>query len=227
MIVGGKEVPNPWVFSSPSAASGRLYHHDGRPVREPPCREDARSDDEYLFALATTKAALVAWGEARGDSFKIVDYEIEPTHSDLNQYGENGEVLRVLEKDHFRGYCFGPRYIDQESPPVQPSTVGDSSGQTLLDTASSGTAECDELTATNPEAISNKQPPFSWQEQARAIADEIDKADSPNAYDSVTHIAERVASVMRDRKINGPRGPLAPTTILREALQGKRWKRKR
>jgi len=39
-------------------------------------------------------------------------------------------------------------------------------------------------------------------------------------------IAERVARRLRERGINGPRGPLSGGTILREALQGGRWKRK-
>ncbi len=91
----------------------------------------------------------------------------------------------------------------------------------------SGAPDSDEPTATTPAAINGKQTPIEWQEQARAIADEVDKADSPNAYDSVSHIAERVASAMREKGIKGPRGPLSPATILREALQGGKWKRKR
>lgn len=63
----------------------------------------------------------------------------------------------------------------------------------------------------------------SWQEQARQIANELDQRDaSVGAHDSITSMAERVAIEMRNRGINGPRGPLSGATIKREALQGKR-----
>lgn len=67
-----------------------------------------------------------------------------------------------------------------------------------------------------------------WRDKARAIADELDAADARgDCYDSVRHLAERVATVMRERRIYGPRGPLNDQTVLREALQGRRWNRKR
>lgn len=66
-----------------------------------------------------------------------------------------------------------------------------------------------------------------WRVQAPAIADELDDADAKvGAHDSLTSIADRVAERLRERGINGPRGPLSGATILREALQGGRWKRK-
>jgi hypothetical protein len=75
---------------------------------------------------------------------------------------------------------------------------------------------------------SGKSEPRDWQEVARAIADELDKKDAiAGAHDSVTNIADRVAAELRDRKTRGPRGPLSGATILREALQGRKWKRKR
>ena len=67
-----------------------------------------------------------------------------------------------------------------------------------------------------------------WREQARTITDELDSADlKVGAYDSVTNIADRVAKRMRELGINGPRGPLSGRTVLREALQGGKWKRKK
>ncbi len=69
--------------------------------------------------------------------------------------------------------------------------------------------------------------PDDWKVQARAIADEIDDADAKaGAHDGLRGIADRVAKRLRERGINGPRGPLSGGTILREALQGGRWKRK-
>ena len=66
-----------------------------------------------------------------------------------------------------------------------------------------------------------------WRVQARAIADEIDDADAKaGAHDSLKNIADRVAGRLRERGINGPRGPLSGATIMREALQAGRWKRK-
>ncbi|MDI3515301.1 MAG: hypothetical protein PWP40_2530 [Rhodocyclaceae bacterium] len=69
--------------------------------------------------------------------------------------------------------------------------------------------------------------PGDWRVQARAIADELDAIDAnAKSFSSVRDIAERVARRLRERGINGPRGPLSGGTILREALQGGRWKRK-
>ena len=66
-----------------------------------------------------------------------------------------------------------------------------------------------------------------WTVQARAIADELDAIDATaKSHDSLTNIADRVEARMRERGVHGPRGPLTGKTILREALQGGRWKRK-
>ena len=70
--------------------------------------------------------------------------------------------------------------------------------------------------------------PGDWKVQARAIADEHDAADKKSGcYDSLTNMADRVAKSMREREIYGPRGPLGGKTVLREALQGGKWSRKR
>ena len=80
-----------------------------------------------------------------------------------------------------------------------------------------------------PGAVRDGETPAAaaiWQEEARAIADELDARDrKAGAYSSTTDIADRVADEMRKRGVEGPRGPLMPANILREALQGKRWKR--
>lgn len=68
----------------------------------------------------------------------------------------------------------------------------------------------------------------TWQERAREIADIFDATDAKSgAHDSLTSIAQRVENKMRTLGIHGPRGPLSSGTILREALQGQRWTRKR
>ena len=67
-----------------------------------------------------------------------------------------------------------------------------------------------------------------WQTTARTIADELHEKDKlAGAHSSITDIADRVAVELRARGIHGTRAaPLAGTTVLREALQGKKWKRK-
>ena len=70
--------------------------------------------------------------------------------------------------------------------------------------------------------------PGDWKAQARAIADEHDAANKKGGcHDSLTSMADRVAKSMREREIYGPRGPLGGKTVLREALQGGKWSRKR
>lgn len=75
------------------------------------------------------------------------------------------------------------------------------------------------------------QPPApgsTWQDKARAIADELDQKDAAvGAHDSVTSMGNRVAAEMRKRQIYGPNGPLSGSTVKREALQGGLWVRPR
>ncbi|GAB1424261.1 hypothetical protein MASR2M16_14950 [Thauera terpenica] len=70
-------------------------------------------------------------------------------------------------------------------------------------------------------------PGRAWQDEARHIANDLDEYDrATGCHDSKEGIAERVAVELRKRGVWGPRGPLATGTVLREALQGARWKRK-
>lgn len=67
-----------------------------------------------------------------------------------------------------------------------------------------------------------------WKTACRAIADELDARDAEaGAWDSVTHIAERVQNIARERGIRGPHGQLTASNIRREALQGERWSKHR
>jgi hypothetical protein len=69
----------------------------------------------------------------------------------------------------------------------------------------------------------------SWQERARAIADEVDAVDArTTAFRSLRDMADRVAQELRrEGVLSNERLPLSRGTVLREALQGGRWKRKR
>lgn len=67
-----------------------------------------------------------------------------------------------------------------------------------------------------------------WTHLAREIADGLHEKDTKcGAFSSLRDIAERVQVEMRTRQFHGPRGPLSSATILREALQGGRWIRKK
>lgn len=67
---------------------------------------------------------------------------------------------------------------------------------------------------------------FAWKDQARAIADELHRRDMvAGAWSSNSDIANRVAKECVQRGVLGPRGRLTANNILREALQGWRWKR--
>ena len=64
----------------------------------------------------------------------------------------------------------------------------------------------------------------TWQEIARQIANDLDQKDmASELHDSVKNMADRVARELRTQKVFGPRGPLSPGTVLREALQGGKW----
>ena len=66
----------------------------------------------------------------------------------------------------------------------------------------------------------------SWQDRARAIADEMHRRDlAARVWSSNSDIADRVAKEAMRRGVTGPRGQLTAGNILREALQGGRWKR--
>lgn len=111
------------------------------------------------------------------------------------------------------------KWLDGAGAPYRyptPATASDSHGRAAetggqaLSTASKG-----------------KNPAPVWQSEARRVADEIDRRDrNAGAYSSLTDIAERVATDMRERGIEGMRGPLTHPNIRREALQGGRWRRR-
>lgn len=83
-------------------------------------------------------------------------------------------------------------------------------------------AECGASVAAEP-ARKDKE----WAVCAREIADELHARDvAAGCHDSIVHMAERVATELRERGIHGPRGPLSGPTVKREALQGKKWMRK-
>jgi len=67
-----------------------------------------------------------------------------------------------------------------------------------------------------------------WKSQCRQIADEFEEADiDANAFSSLADMADRVAVEAEKRGIRGANGGLlAPSYILRDALQGGRWIRK-
>lgn len=74
--------------------------------------------------------------------------------------------------------------------------------------------------------IDDQRASFSWQDRVREIADEIHRRDMrAGAWSSNSDIAARVAIEAMQRGVIGPRGQLTEGNILREALQGGRWKR--
>ncbi len=65
-----------------------------------------------------------------------------------------------------------------------------------------------------------------WKSEVRKIADEFHAQDlAGGAWSSLSDMAGRVAVEARERGIRGPHGQLTAGNILREALQGKKWKR--
>ena len=65
-----------------------------------------------------------------------------------------------------------------------------------------------------------------WKSEVRKIADEFHAQDlAGGAWSSLSDMAGRVAVEAREREIRGPHGQLTAANILREALQGKKWKR--
>jgi hypothetical protein len=67
--------------------------------------------------------------------------------------------------------------------------------------------------------------PISWEDHARAIADELFDHDTRlKTRDSLANYANRVMEIMQTREIHGPRGRIVnPKTIQRLALQSDKW----
>lgn len=84
------------------------------------------------------------------------------------------------------------------------------------------------IAVTVPEVATVAHGSADWKSQARAIADELDAADArAGAWSSNSDMAHRVAREAMNRGVVGPHGQLTGANILREALQGERWVRKR
>lgn len=74
----------------------------------------------------------------------------------------------------------------------------------------------------------SSKPGNDWKEECRKIADELDAQDAKaGAWSSNDDMSGRVAREAIKRCITGPNGQLTAANILREALQGGRWTRKR
>lgn len=99
--------------------------------------------------------------------------------------------------------------------------------------------DCETALDDTPAAAKGKAgtttPGDDWTDEARVIAEECFEADTKAGVrdslatkNSVGHITGgycfRVMGIMQERGIKGPRGIIGnPATIMREALQGKKW----
>jgi len=67
-----------------------------------------------------------------------------------------------------------------------------------------------------------------WTVSARQIADDLHRKDAKGGvWSSLKDMGDRVAIIAAEKDIKGAQGPLTGANILREALQGGRWKRPR
>lgn len=188
------------------------------------------------------KNALVARIEAEEAKLEAVTLRLEKRERTRRRYECNG-ILRIMPGAAKAIMIEGKAFVDRAYLPGKPLTLRQEQGGFILDgpilaleggrvrlsqgdlLASLAEVKAIESGQTQKQ---RKAPPKhsetkSWQEQARQIANELDQRDaSVGAHDSITSMAERVAIEMRNRGINGPRGPLSGATIKREALQGKR-----
>jgi hypothetical protein len=147
----------------------------------------------------------------------LEDYALEQERSHIaKEVDEFPEVLRYIQQEDLQDYSFGC------FAPLSLVSEGD-----IATHKSAKEIATDVAFAPIPE-VGSVDRLDDWRDRARVIADELDDRDTQaGAYDSVSSLADRVAYRMRELEIHGPRGPLSGPTILREALQGKKWKRKR
>lgn len=134
----------------------------------------------------------------------------------INPLDDLGEFLDTLTPgcmDAERRWMFDPQL---------PKNIAEFLAAEIAILASAAHAAETQKTATD--AISQA---VTWQEQCRAIADELHAKDvKAGAYSSMEDISQRVAKIADERGIEGVRGKLTANNIKREALQGGRWIRK-
>lgn len=111
------------------------------------------------------------------------------------------------------------------------STIADddvADGQALQTPSKTGKSPPAELSDATDVMTAQKgnNPRDVWVPEAHRVADQLHLADNKaGAHSSLADIADRVAKDFRQRGIRGPKVPLAGGTILREALQGGKWRR--
>lgn len=82
------------------------------------------------------------------------------------------------------------------------------------------------LSSTDQGDDRNGQSAATWQDQIREVADKLHRNDlKAGAWSSTKDLSERLAAQAIKLGIRGPHGQLTAANILREALQGSRWKR--
>lgn len=146
----------------------------------------------------------------------LEDFALSRTESfQAKEEEELPEVLRYIDECGLAEYSF-PQTNELTLTPVANEAAEEEGAPPAQDQA------------LPPERKAESESQIGWKASAWAIADELDAKDAAaGAYSSVRDIASRVAGEMRAHGIYGPRGPLSEGTILREALQGKKWQRKR
>lgn len=147
----------------------------------------------------------------------LEDYVLNKAESVVaKEFDELPAVFDYIEKHGLSDIQFHTATEDEQTPPHQHDLPP-------LDYEPDVRNLAQDKASAKPKASEGSD----WKDSARTIADELDARDAAGgAYSSVRDIAKRVAVEMRSREIYGPRGPLSEGTILRDALQGKQWKRK-
>lgn len=142
-------------------------------------------------------------GEARHDSIVVT----------LQEVARLAQLCRWTLPPEF------PRHIEQgaEAPPPATQPL-DAAPEPQLFSADADQGE--------QEDRAQESSTGTWHDRVREVADELHRKDiNAGAWSSNKDIAERVASEAIKRGIRGPTGQLTAGNILREALQGGRWKR--
>lgn len=173
------------------------------------------SDKEMEDVLAGRVIPFRHLGGCQITDPSLEDYVLDKKESAVaKEIDELPTVLRYIEENHLERIEFH----------LGSSNAGVTSQQDVE------LPPLDFILETPEPSIGNATGPQSpdWITHAHNIADELDAKDaSCGAYDSLRGMAARVAKNMRERKIHGPRGPLSEGTILRDALQAGKWKRRR
>lgn len=137
--------------------------------------------------------------------------------------GQESQFVRRKPAEYGGGYALDALAFDAKSVVLRGEEL-----DTFISSFQDKAAETTQIAQKTVASMPVKQQVKDWHQKVRELADELDARDlAAGAESSKEDMSKRIAFLAEQRGISGAHGKLTAGNILREALQGGKWVRKR